>query len=420
MSQHVVFIDTTWPGIETMHLAKQRGLRVSFVRSGYRRYAAMERVKRIFSTIDTTVVISAATVEEEVSRALQQIAAMAPIDAVISELEPCVDVVARVCARLRIPFTSASAVTAARDKTRAREIIQRAGLRCPRFRQVRTPQEARAAAEAMGTQVVIKPRTGYHSLFAAVAPTPPDAERAAQKLLFGIDVLPLHLQAQFRKGILVEEHLTGPLVSAEIGVRDGKFYRFMVSDHPRAREDECIEMGASMPANLMPDQIEACFQYAEAVARELGFDLGIFHAEMIATELGPVLVEMNSRLMGGVMPSVYRHLTGESIQERLLDIHLGSPIRDDRPKYDGYVSARNIMPDRDAALADRIDLSWLKEYGGQLIEFDPHRLDPGIPVRRGEILGWYHVRAGSFAEANTVADSILGRFEKSMGILLIH
>lgn len=420
MRQHIVFIDTTSPGIETMHLAKQRGLRVSFIRSSYRHYVATERVDNIFSTLDTIVTIAASTVDEEVFRAMKEIAALAPIDAVVSELEPCVDVAARVCARLAVPFTKASAVIAARDKTRAREMIQRAGLRCPRFRQVATPQEARVAAETIGTPVVIKPRTGFYSLLASIAPTPLDAERAAQKLLVGIDSLPMPLQDQFRRGILVEEYLTGPLVSAEIGVRDGKFFRFMISDHPRAHEDECIEMGASMPANLRQDQMIACFEYAEAVARELGLDLGIFHAEMIATEQGPVLVEMNSRLMGGVMPSVYRHLTGESIQERLLDIHLGLPIRDEPPKVSGYVSARNIMPDRDTALAGCIDLSWLKEYGDQLIEFDPHHLNPGIPVRRRQILGWYHVRARSFAEANTAANSILDRFEKSLGVPLLH
>ncbi|WP_194460296.1 acetyl-CoA carboxylase biotin carboxylase subunit family protein [Bradyrhizobium sp. CCBAU 53421] len=418
---HIVFIDTTWGGVETMRLAKQRGLRVSLIRSGYRddRFRT-ERVQRIVSTLDTVITISATTVETAVLRSLQQIAAIAPIDAVISEFEACVDVAARVCARLSIPFTSASAVAAARDKARAREIIQSAGLRCPRFRQVVTPRQARAAAEAIGVPVVVKPRTGYYSLLAAVAPTSTDAERAAQNLLSGIDALPVHLQAQFRKGILVEEHLIGPLVSAEIGVRDEKFYHFMVSDHPRAREDECIEMGASMPADLTQDQIKSCFQYAEAVARELGFDMGIFHVEMIATEQGPVLVEMNSRVMGGVMPSVYHHLTGEWIQERLLDIHLGFPIRDVPPQYSGYVSARNIMPGRDAALADRIDLSWLTEYSENLIEFDPHRLEPSIEVRRKEILGWYHLRADSFTEANMVANTVLRRFEASIGVPLLH
>ncbi|WP_158091677.1 ATP-grasp domain-containing protein [Bradyrhizobium canariense] len=420
MSQHIVFIDSSRAGIETMHLAKKRGLRVSFIRAGYRHYIMTERNIRILSKLDNIIDISASTVENEVLCALEHIALVAPIDAVITELEPCVDVVARVCAQLGILFTSSSAVSAARDKLRAREIIQHAGLRCPQFRQVTAPREARAAAEAMGTPVVIKPQTGYFSLLAAIAPTPRDAECAAQKLLLGIDALPVHLQSQFRKGILVEEYLVGPLVSAEMGVLDDKFYRFMLSDHPRARQDECIEMGASMPANLSPDKMNACFLYAEAVARELGFDLGIFHAEMILTKEGPVLIEMNPRLMGGVMPSVYRHLTGESIQERLIDIHLGLPIRVKPPKYSGCVSARNIMPHHDAILADRVDMSWLKDCGSELIEFNPHRLDSGLAVRRAEILGWYHVRAKSFAEANTVADTILHRVERSIGVPLIH
>ncbi|WP_201842490.1 hypothetical protein [Microvirga zambiensis] len=96
------------------------------------------------------------------------------------------------------------------------------------------------------------------------------------------------------------------------------------------------------------------------------------------------------------------------------------PIREELPKYAGYVSARNIMPDHDAALADSVDLSWLREYGEQLIDYDPHRLNPGSPVRRREILGRYHVRPEPFAEANTVANAILGHFEKSMGIALIQ
>ncbi|MGX5805840.1 ATP-grasp domain-containing protein [Bradyrhizobium sp. Arg314] len=419
MTQHIVFIDTNLPGIETMRLAKERGLRVSLIKSGYRHYTETEYVKHLFSTLDKVVTISASTVDDEVLHAMRYLATLAPIDTVICELECCVDVAARICARLNIPFTDASAVMAAREKARAREIIQKAGLRSPKFRLVATPREASAAAEAIGSPVVLKPQTGFDSLLTAVAPTPPAAERAAHKFLIGIEALPVQLKAQFRKGILVEEYLTGPLVSAEIGVRDGKYYRFMMSDHPRAREDECIELGASMPADLTPDQTRACFDYAEAAASALGFDLGILHVEMIVTEQGPVLVEMNSRLMGGVMPSVYHHLTGEMIQERLLDIHLGLPLRDDLPTYTGYVSARNIMPHCDASLAERIDLSWLRGYRDQLIEFDPHRFDPGRRVQRREILGWYHVRAKSFAEANTAADAILGGFERSMGIALI-
>ncbi|WP_404294763.1 hypothetical protein ACD578_26115 (plasmid) [Microvirga sp. RSM25] len=96
------------------------------------------------------------------------------------------------------------------------------------------------------------------------------------------------------------------------------------------------------------------------------------------------------------------------------------PIREELPKYAGDVSARNIMPNRDAALADSINLSWLREYGEHRIDCDPYCLNLGSPVRRREILGRYHVRPEPFAEANSVANAILGHFEKSMGIPLIQ
>lgn len=420
MSQHILFIDAGIPGIETIRIAKRRGLRVSFIRSSYRRYAETADIKSVIYDVDNLISLASTTVETDVFQATAALHRHTPIDAVICELEPSVDVAARVCERLNIPFTSAAAVTTARNKARAREVLQAAGLRCPRFRRVSTAAEAGEAAQWINGPVVVKPQVGYDSMLAAVVLDPAQAATAAESLLQGIERLPSQLQAQFRTGILVEEYLKGPLVSAEIGARDGHFYRFMVSDHPRARQDECIEMGASMPADLSAAQIEACFAYAEAVARALGFDLGIFHVEMIVTDQGPVLVEMNSRLMGGVLPAVYRNLTGESIQDRLIDIHLGTPLTATRPTYAGYVSARTIMPDRDSILSDRIDLDWVEEFEPRLIEFDGHKLAPGAEVKRLQVLGSYHVKAESFAEANLAAETALRRFEAAVGIPLIQ
>lgn len=420
MTQHLLFIDTNAPGIETIRIAKQRGLCVSFIRSGYRRYVETPEIKSIIYNLDNLISLPNSTIETDVFRAVAALHRTRQIDAVICELEPCVDVAARICERLNIPFTSAAAVSTARNKARAREVLQEAGLRCPRFRRVTTAAEVGEAARWIDGPVVIKPQVGYDSLLAMVVPEPSLASQAAERLLQGIDKLPEQLQAQFRTGILVEEYLKGPLVSAEIGVRDGQFYRFMVSDHPRARQDECIEMGASMPADLSADEVDACFSYAESVARALGFDLGIFHAEMIFTSRGPVLVEMNSRLMGGVLPAVYRNLTGESIQDRLIDIHLGLPISPQRPTYAGYVSARTIMPDRDSVLPAQIDLDWVKDFQPRLIEFEGPRLEPGLAVKRRQILGSYHVRAESFAAANLAAEAVLQRFETAVGVPLIH
>ncbi|MCK1406851.1 hypothetical protein [Bradyrhizobium sp. 76] len=142
-----------------------------------------------------------------------------------------------------------------------------------------TSQRARALTDAIGIPAVIQ----------AVGCRNCSAESPVQhRCVDGASA------GQSRKAILVKEYLTGPLLFAEIDVRHAKFDRFEVLNDSRA-------MNASMRANSTLDQIGACFQYA-AVGRKLGVDLGIFHADMIATVQGPVLVGMNSRPLDSVMP----------------------------------------------------------------------------------------------------------------------
>jgi hypothetical protein len=45
----------------------------------------------------------------------------------------------------------------------------------------------------------------------------------------GLDRVPPGWRQQFQEGILVEELLTGTLVSVEIGARDGTFFPFCLS-----------------------------------------------------------------------------------------------------------------------------------------------------------------------------------------------
>lgn len=420
MVMHLLIIDANEPGIDTIRLAKRRDLRVSFIRSDYRKYAESERNRSIVYDADAVMSIRDSTVEDEVYRAVNAIHSHFPINGAICLLEPCIDVAARVCRRLDIRFTNAVAVDNARDKAKARELLAAAGLRSARHRCVQTLSEVFAAATDIGGPVVVKPQTGYDSLLATVASDPDAAVTAATQLLRGIEDLPPQLQAQFSRGIMVEEYLQGPLVSAELGLRDGQYYRYMLSDHPRAREDECIEVGASMPADLSSTQIDTCFAYAEQVCRVLGFDFGILHVEMIVTSRGPVLVEANSRLMGGVMPALYRLLTGVEIQEFLLDLHLGLPLQDRPPRYAGFVAARNIMPKRDMSLPDVVDLSWHKAFGSDLAGFEAYRLVPRARVRRLDVLGCYLTRGTSFAAANALAERMVTQFEQRIGIPLIR
>jgi biotin carboxylase len=418
MPKHVLFADANVPTFDTINVALTRGYRVSLVRSNYRMYTETPFVKDTIARVHDITDIDDPTKLPEMFHAIQAIAKRTPIDAVITQLEPCVDVVADVCDALALPFTDARAVRNARNKAKAREIVAAAGLNSAKYAVVKTPDEAAMAAAGIGP-VIVKPQTSYDSLLAYPARTPSEARKAAADLLAGLGSIAPQLREQASRGILVEEWLHGDLVSAEIGARDGKFYRFMLSGRPRSKENECIEMGASMPADVSEEVREECFSYAERVARALGLDLGIFHIEMIVTARGPVLVESNPRLMGGVMPGMYKHATNDDICGHLLDLHLGFPLSVPRQTNSAFITSRKLMPRISGEVARSFDLSWV-ENGPSWVSFSPYKLHPGASVNRLDILARYEVRGGSMTEADEIADDFLSKFEAEIGVPLIR
>ncbi|MCE6958344.1 ATP-grasp domain-containing protein [Cereibacter sphaeroides] len=416
---HVVFVDSNVPGIETMRIAKGRGYSVTFIQPAYRMYAETEHVRSVISSLDNIIRIGASTDRAAVEAALVKAGRIAPIDAVITQYEGCVDAVACACSKLGLRFTAERGVLAARDKALTRRILAERGIRSARSELVSTPREAEDAARRIGGRVVVKPRTGYDSLLAYEARDPAEAASAAARLIEGIDTAPEQIRSQLKKGILVEELLQGELVSAEIGRLDGRFHRFMISGRPRSRENECIEMGATMPADIDERTALACFDYAEAVVEALGLDFGIFHVEMILTTAGPTLVEVNPRLMGGVMPGLYKNLTGDDIQAHLLDIHLGCHPRLPERRIEGFITSRKLMPRAEGVLSEQISLDWVRSVPG-LVDFDPYQVSPGDSVAAHAILARYQVAASTLRQANAAADALLDRFEREIGVELIR
>src|SRR5690606_6150139 len=130
---------------------------------------------------------------------------------------------------------SSAALATARDKAATRRLLQRLGLATVPFRRVRDARGAARATAAIGAPVVIKPQTGYDSLLAEIVHSPKAAAATVRQMHRTIARLPRPLQAQLSRGIMVEKALAGPLLSAELGIDHGRYWRFMLTEHRRAR-----------------------------------------------------------------------------------------------------------------------------------------------------------------------------------------
>jgi biotin carboxylase len=203
---------------------------------------------------------------------------------------------------------------------------------------------------------------------------------------------------------------------------------FCISGRTRSRDDEVIETGVHIPAELPADQARACASYAASVCRAIGLDRGIFHVEMIVTSRGPVLVEANPRIMGGILPTVYLHAAGESIYRAFLQVISGAAVSTP-PSFPGCVAGRRLFARTPGVMPGGWDTGdWLGDHRSSVIRSSVIRMDspedmgirPGDRVRRGQVIARVILRGAGYAETARAARDIIGRAEKALGIELMR
>ncbi|MDH6114552.1 biotin carboxylase [Kitasatospora sp. MAP12-15] len=417
---HLAVVDCNPAALQAIRLAKEAGHRVTFLQPALTLYTLTGENLRIVQSVDRLIDQVATTDPQAVLAALTACHAEEPIDAAVTYQEMAAESVAEACRALGLRGTAAEAVFTARRKDLCRAALERAGLASARYALAADAEEALAAAERIGYPVVLKPPSGSASLLSHVAHDATQAATAIADVLAGVAALPGHWQGQFSRGVLVEELLVGRLVSVEIGARDGEFFPFCVSGRFRWHANEVVELGSCIPADLSPADTEACVAYAQEVCRAIGADLGVFHLEVMVTERGPVLVEFNPRVMGGGLPSAYRHATGQDIYTSLLQLLSGAPV--DVPQgFADCTAVFAVIAQDGGRLSPTADLAALTGHPDvlEVIGFDAYRTGPGQPIAPAQAVARFILRAPDRPTAAHRAEELLHHLEHSLGLPLM-
>jgi biotin carboxylase len=281
-------------------------------------------------------------VETAVELAIQH-----PVDGVWTYDETLVVSTANIAEVLGVPGLGSEGVQNCRNKHRNRMALTAAGLPQPRFAYVTDAAEARKAAEHIGYPVVVKPRGAGASIGVVRAQSPDEIEHAfavAEEGSFGG-------AKAYEGGALVEEMVFGPEISIDAAVHRGEYLPFCLARKVVGMEPYFEEIGHVVDAEDPLWDDKELRHVLEEGHRAAGVRDGITHTEVKLTDRGPVIVEINARIGGDLIPYLGKLATG--VDPAYVAVDLARDIRPDLTRTRQAVfGIRFLYPPRDGRIRE--------------------------------------------------------------------
>jgi biotin carboxylase len=234
--------------------------------------------------------------------------------------ELLVTATADIADRLGLPGLTASGAEHCRNKPASRQALTAAGLPQPRFALAYTEAEASAAAAGIGYPVVVKPRGMAASVGVVRADGPADlpaafavAERASRSGAVA-----------YEGGVLIEELIDGPEISVDGAVVAGEYFPFCLARKQVGLAPYFEETGHLIDGDdPLLDDADLLAVLGDA-HRALGVAYGITHSEVRLASRGLVVIEVNARLGGDMIPYLGKLATGVDPGRIAVEVALGA------------------------------------------------------------------------------------------------
>ena len=253
------------------------------------------------------------------AEAAREMAARHKIVGVMCWDEPLVLAAAEFAAEFGVPGLSLDGVYGCRDKYRTRSVLSAAGIRQPGFDLASSVKHARAAAARIGYPVVFKPRALGASIGVVLAADERELDHAFQ---VASDASKAGRNQRFR-GAIIEGYAPGPEISIDGAVHAGEYQPMFIARKESGFEPFFEEIGHVVDAAdpLLADR--PLMSLLAQAHQALGVKDAITHTEVRLTDRGPVIIEVNGRLGGDLIPFIGKLATGIDPGEVLVDVASG-------------------------------------------------------------------------------------------------
>lgn len=333
-----IFIEsnTTGSGADFILRAQELGLVPIFVTASPERYSFLSRISGLeLRTCDTSS-------ETDVRAVIGSVATNMPIALLTTSSDFYLYTAALEARRLGLSGPDPSAIALCQNKDRQAAALRMAGIGVPYSATVRAECDIGNAIKQIGLPAVAKPISGTGSIGVTLADTETGASDALRKLLRTTnDVRGRPIQP----GALLMSYVAGEEYSVEI--LDSKIIG--VTRKHLGPLPHFVEIGHDIPAPISSWLRVKIENEALRAIQVLGHVKGPAHVELRVDEDCVTIIEVNPRLAGGSIPTLFRYTTGFDPVLAVLRSLLGMSSL---PLSGGaHGSIRFIIPERDGFFA---------------------------------------------------------------------
>ncbi|MBI1878534.1 MAG: ATP-grasp domain-containing protein [Chloroflexi bacterium] len=328
---------------------------------------------------------------EQAVQAIVGFARQKPVQAILAVDDSATVLAARASEALGLAYNSSEAALAARNKYRMRQLLSAAGVLSPKFRLYNMNDDPAQIATEVEYPCVVKPLLLSGSRGVIRADTPAEfamAFRRLGRLLTSFQRVPGSTQ------ILVENFIPGFEVALEGMLDRGQLKVLALFDKPDPLDGPFFEETIYVTPSRLPDSVQAEIAACTAnAAMALGLRQGPIHAELRVNNIGPWIVEVAGRSIGGLCSQTLRFGPDVSLEELILRQAVGMEIE----SWRGDSQARGVMmiPIPEAGLLKRVDGVEAAERvpGIESVEITAQLYQPLVPLPEGEsYLGFIFAR----------------------------
>ncbi len=238
---------------------------------------------------------------------------------IFSSSEYFVEAASSTAMAMGLPSANPEAIATCRNKWKQATELQRQSVTIPETRLATSVRDVEDILAHVTLPVVVKPALGSGSSGVRLC-------ESASAVIKAFESAKSVLQDQVdlrSHDILIQQYVEGKEYSAEIIAHDGTLYCLGILAKHKGPPPCFVEVGHDFPAPLPDPFSKELASFASGAVSALGLKFGPAHVEFVIADSGPVIIEVNPRLAGGMIPVMLSHALGTSILDMVIRLYAG-------------------------------------------------------------------------------------------------